>query len=205
MQEYETMRSDDYPLRLEGPQETRGIISLELYDLPSCRQIVDCSNRASGWQSATVHSAEERTATAVRSEFRSAESFVPAPDSNLRREFDQKMKRIVRPLIRHSWLSDLTVHRDTHLVRYSPGGFYVPHVDVVPGDHHRYFTVLCYLNEEFEGGSTSFPLLNFSVKPESGKAILFPATYLHCAEPVKSGEKYVLVSWLTGTPPISWL
>jgi predicted 2-oxoglutarate/Fe(II)-dependent dioxygenase YbiX len=90
-------------------------------------------------------------------------------------------------------------------VRYSPGDYYVAHSDVIPGDDYRYFTVLCYLNEEFEGGQTSFPVLGHRVTPRAGTAVVFPSSYLHRAEPVAGGEKYVIVTWLCGPPPVRWL
>jgi hypothetical protein len=189
----------------DGVEEARGIISLRLCDARACRRIVECSKAARGWEPAHVEGSEEEGGSVVRREYRSAESFFPSERWAPKREFDRKIKGVVRPLVRRAWLADLKAVRDTHVVRYSPGGFYVPHIDTVPGEEYRYFTVLCYLNEDFEGGWTSFPLLNFSVRPRTGKAILFPSTYLHCAEPVGSGEKYVIVTWLTGPPPIRWL
>jgi prolyl 4-hydroxylase len=203
MREFDKLKADSFTPHLEAVQENRGVISLQLYNDECCRRILEASRSARGWQSATIHTAEK--IAAVHTEYRSAESLIPKHDSNLRRELDQKIEHVIRPLVKQAWKVDLPDHRDTHLVRYSPGGFYVPHVDLVPGDVERYFTVLCYLNDDFEGGRTTFPMMNFSVIPEAGKAILFPSTYLHCAEPVARGEKYIFVSWLTGPPPINWL
>jgi predicted 2-oxoglutarate/Fe(II)-dependent dioxygenase YbiX len=94
----------------------------------------------------------------------------------------------------------------TQLVRYKPGGHYVPHTDAGADEFaNRYFTVLCYLNQDFEGGKTSFPSLNYAATPRAGKALIFPATYLHCAEPVVRGEKLILLSWVCGPVPIRWV
>jgi predicted 2-oxoglutarate/Fe(II)-dependent dioxygenase YbiX len=114
------------------------------------------------------------------------------------RKFDVKMNAVLKPLVQHLWGHNLTDHDGTQLVRYSPGGHYRAHSDVGRRTRNRYYTVLCYLNDDFEGGSTQFPALRYSVAPQSGKAILFPSSYLHCGEPVTSGEKYILVSWITG-------
>jgi hypothetical protein len=51
----------------------------------------------------------------------------------------------------------------------------------------------------------AFPKLNFIAEPQAGKMIIFPASYLHCSEPITSGEKHVIVSWLVGPPPRTWL
>jgi hypothetical protein len=36
-------------------------------------------------------------------------------------------------------------------------------------------------------------------------AVVFPATYVHRAERLISGEKYIIVSWLNGREPIKWI
>lgn len=84
------------------------------------------------------------------------------------------------------------------------------HVDfsippLVHGQPSRFATMLFYLNDDMEGGETSFPAwLNaetgspLMVKPERGKAVLFynmlpDGNYdersIHAAMPVKKGEK----------------
>ncbi|MGA8311890.1 MAG: 2OG-Fe(II) oxygenase, partial [Terriglobales bacterium] len=94
----------------------------------------------------------------------------------------------------------------TEIVRYSPGGHYVPHKDANELElANRYFTVLCYLNDSFEEGKTSFTSLNFTAAPAAGKTLVFPSRYLHCAEPVTRGEKFVFITWLCGPPPIKWI
>ena len=68
----------------------------------------------------------------------------------------------------------------------------------------RTVTVLTYLNDVSEGGHTSFPALNLSVKPQKGMAIVFfPATVdglldtyaLHAALPAVD-TKYVSQVWI---------
>jgi hypothetical protein len=188
----------------EAADESRGIISLRLYDRESCHRMLSWFATQT-WSPAEVHTKEGRTGSAVLSQYRSAHTLIPPAGSDVERDFTEKVNHIIRPIIQHAWLANFPDHHDTHVVHYKPGDFYVPHVDVVPGSNYRYFSIVCYLNDDFEGGATTFPHFNFSVKPEIGKAILFPSSYLHTAEPVTRGEKYVLVSWLTSSPPIIWL
>jgi prolyl 4-hydroxylase len=120
--------------------------------------------------------------------------------------FEQRVRSVIHPLVRQIWEVDLPRQEGTQLVRYSPGGHYVAHRDADEGEQaNRYFTVLCYLNDNFEGGKTSFPPLNFTAAPVSGKTLVFPSRYLHCAEPVTRGEKFVLITWLCGQVPIKWI
>jgi predicted 2-oxoglutarate/Fe(II)-dependent dioxygenase YbiX len=89
------------------------------------------------------------------------------------------------------------------LIRYEPGGMFALHQDALTSDARRRFSILAYLNEEFEGGATSFPMIDRALRPSRGQGILFPSAYLHEGEPVMSGRKYVMAAYLgdfTGEP-----
>jgi prolyl 4-hydroxylase len=98
-------------------------------------------------------------------------------------------------------------------VQYSEGGLFLPHYDAC--DHHcermdgkdgpRILTVLIYLNDNFEGGETSFPEIGKQVKPEKGKAVVFSNVdkygriikqSLHGGQPVVSGKKWIANKWI---------
>jgi hypothetical protein len=92
------------------------------------------------------------------------------------------------------------------ILRYSPGGKYNQHADAehwVPEiknwvrAHDRDFSVLLYLNDEYEGGELEFTAFNYKIKPKAGMLIGFPSDhrYLHAALPTLSGTRYVIVSW----------
>jgi hypothetical protein len=53
-----------------------------------------------------------------------------------------------------------------------------------------------YLNDVEEGGETEF-FGNYKIKPETGKFVLFPATwtYPHAALVPRSGDKYIITGW----------
>lgn len=83
------------------------------------------------------------------------------------------------------------------LIRYKPGGFYHAHKDNFGGklENAREVTILLYLNDDFKGGATSFPKLEWEFKPRAGYVLLFPSRYRHKAESVTEGMKYVIASW----------
>jgi len=73
------------------------------------------------------------------------------------------------------------------------------HVDV--GDHssaRRFLVCFLYLNDVISGGETDFPLLEYSVKPKTGRLLIFPPMWLyrHAGRPVTEGKKYILGSYL---------
>ncbi len=53
-----------------------------------------------------------------------------------------------------------------------------------------HLTFMIYLNDDFEGGQTSFS--DCHVEPEQGMALLFTHAIWHKGEPVAHGRKYVL-------------
>lgn len=181
-------------------KEGEGIVSLSLFQPRSCRKMIESVREHEGWASAKVsrRGADGEMRSVVDPEHRVASVLFSPHLSIAGTKFDRKMNEILKPLVRHLWGHQLSEHQGTQLVRYSSGGHYIPHSDVGRQTRNRYYTVLCYLNDDFEGGTTHFPSLNYSVTPRCGKAVLFPSAYLHGGEPVTSGQKYVIVSWIIG-------
>lgn len=82
--------------------------------------------------------------------------------------------------------------------KYLPGGHFAPHYDAFycQDETHRSFkTVMIYLNDNFEGGTTRFlsgtNQVLHSIKPRSGMALIFNHTTNHDGEKVSNGNKYM--------------
>ena len=113
--------------------------------------------------------------------------------------------------------TNITDQESYQVVRYDKDGFYKPHYDACNlkagddcermnlGRGPRYLTFLMYLNDDFEGGGTFFPELNRTVKPETGKAVIFhnvdvdghvlPKS-MHGGEKIVNGEKWIANKWI---------
>jgi len=84
--------------------------------------------------------------------------------------------------------------------KYGRGAEYKGHVDHHP-TNQRVFSIVAFLNDNFDGGELVFPLLDISIKPQAGSAVMFPSNfpYYHYANQVgaeSSNEvKYSLVTW----------
>lgn len=77
-------------------------------------------------------------------------------------------------------------------------GKYVYHNDSrFESSKYRVITFIWYLNNVEEGGETEF-WGEYSVKPEKGKLVLFPAswTFPHCGKMPISHDKYIVTGWL---------
>ena len=86
--------------------------------------------------------------------------------------------------------------------KYEPGteDQFDLHCDIQ--DHQsakRYLAFLCYLNEDFTGGTTEFPYHELTIQPKTGRVLVFPPTwqYPHRGLPVIEGEpKYIMSTYL---------
>lgn len=77
--------------------------------------------------------------------------------------------------------------------KYENGQRFKKHIDgsyVRNEQEASQFTLLIYLNDDFEGGETTFETM--SVKPSTGMALIFYHGIKHAGEPVAAGVKYVL-------------
>ena len=102
------------------------------------------------------------------------------------------------------------------VLHYNVGGEYKPHFDYFPpedpGSHvqmtiggQRVSTLVMYLNEVEEGGTTIFPEIGLEVVPKKGSAVYFEYTNsqdqidrltLHGGSPVTRGEKWIVTKWM---------
>lgn len=99
--------------------------------------------------------------------------------------------------------------------RYRPGEQYKAHHDFFHGGQdywlreaphggQRTWTAMVYLNEPKAGGETAFPLLDVSLKPQTGTLVMWNnmaadgtpnMKTLHAAQPVGAGVKHVITKW----------
>lgn len=107
----------------------------------------------------------------------------------------------------------------TNILHYEPGQEYRPHFDFIdPGVAHfaselqrlgqRTVTFLIYLNDDYDGGATVFPRLDWSFKGKAGDALVFwnvtdgrpdPRT-LHAGTPTTGGVKWLFSKWVRDRP-----
>jgi prolyl 4-hydroxylase len=89
------------------------------------------------------------------------------------------------------------VNERLRLYRYGPGQRHGAHWDTpveFPDGRQTLLTFVLYLNDDFQGGTTTFTELSRVIVPRRGLALLFQHRILHEAEEVLSGEKFVLRS-----------
>lgn len=83
-----------------------------------------------------------------------------------------------------------------HAAKYVEGGYVRPHTDgfFEPNDGMESYSILVYLNNNYSGGVLGFTEPGYEITPEAGDVFIFPVNGTHhYADPVTSGEKYILL------------
>jgi hypothetical protein len=106
------------------------------------------------------------------------------------------------PRFKKEW-EPVGMNERLRVYRYDMGQKFDWHLDGYferPTGERSFFTFMVYLNEDFEGGTTSFSHHQtsaltggvFRVTPKTGMALLFHHPILHRGDPVIAGRKYLL-------------
>jgi predicted 2-oxoglutarate/Fe(II)-dependent dioxygenase YbiX len=185
------------------------IIVEEFAPAALCRRIVEAAAARVAEPAMVLQSdgADARLVETRRTEHLRAASIDPA----LREMAATAFLSYVRPHFRTA----LDWYEDPVVLRYREGGEYLPHADAYNWDAptkawrrvcDRDYSMIIYLNDDFEGGELEFKYLGHVVRPKAGLLIAFPSDwrYAHAARPVAAGEKFALVSFTaaTGQPRI---
>ena len=90
----------------------------------------------------------------------------------------------------------LTQDEGFQVLRYENTAEYMMHHDHNP-QNRRVLSMVCFLNDDFEGGNLEFPYHEVNISPKAGMVVVFPSgfAYSHIAHPVESGTKYSMVTW----------
>lgn len=101
------------------------------------------------------------------------------------------------------WKFNITHSNQSEYLRYDANGHFSEHIDTIlldMNDQTRKLTVIAILNSDFEGGKLYFKYGKEKIYPpqEPGDVIVFPSFLTHGVEPVTSGIRRSIVTWLVG-------
>jgi hypothetical protein len=103
------------------------------------------------------------------------------------------------PKIRDHFQTEFARLDGLHLIRYPEGGYFAVHTDKSPRFPNRLYSLICYIDDDYEGGETAFPSLQVMVKGRRGWGLIFPADLVHSGMPIASGAKTIAVAFLERT------
>lgn len=82
---------------------------------------------------------------------------------------------------------------DGYISKYLVGGFASLHSDEGYTEDNGVYTVIMYLNGDYDGGEVVFTDYDVEVKPVAGDVLIFPSYYMHYSKPVEAGLKYMSI------------
>ena len=159
-----------------------------LLTLDECRALI-AKIEALGPELATINT---HAGTVVRTDVRSNDRVIFDDEDLARILFDRVQNRVPKQI--HGWAL-AGVNERFRCYRYKPGMRFAPHKDGAfqrNENEQSFYTFLVYLNEDFEGGNTTFATeLEVSIKPRTGMGLLFQHPIIHEGAIVTAGIKYV--------------
>ena len=121
------------------------------------------------------------------------------PAANAWKKIHESVQKVVWDY-RNSYNIEVQQDEGFSVNKYGRGAQYKGHVDHAP-QNERVFSMVAFLNDNFDGGELCFPLLDLEIKPKAGSVVMFPSNfpYFHYANAVgledQSHVKYSLVTW----------
>jgi predicted 2-oxoglutarate/Fe(II)-dependent dioxygenase YbiX len=165
----------------------------------------------------TVVAGQNAEASSARVLSASGDGGISAREAATRRTDQISASRIgfdARAVVKSAFVELVSTHyrqsiewfEDPVILRYPEGGEYTAHADAYNWESNqkrwrrsadRDFSMLIYLNEDFEGGKLEFKYYDFKIEPCAGLLVVFPSDwrYAHAAQPVTSGMKFSIVSF----------
>lgn len=102
------------------------------------------------------------------------------------------------------WKFNVTHGNQSEFLRYDKNGHFKSHmdtfIDAINDSNCRKLTILLFLNNDFEGGRFFINNGGDKIYPrqKAGDVVIFPSFLIHGVEPVTSGIRRTIVSWLVG-------
>ncbi len=166
-----------------------GLYLVRAFDPPEAAGVAAAADRSTGWRDAGINAGLE-----VDRSVRDAQVLFEAADPPLIARCRERLFAATRGIA--SKVAPRTVLAEIQIVRYHVGGRYVAHRDSpAPGATPRALSLVCYLNDDFQGGATAFAEPDITLSPLCGVTVAFSPDLMHQAQPVTAGVKYVVTAW----------
>jgi predicted 2-oxoglutarate/Fe(II)-dependent dioxygenase YbiX len=162
-------------------------------DAAGVEEAMQQARQISCWQAAPVRQGKSDL-NELNQEYRSAKEIKSSQVAPVLDALEAKIHRMAAQIGAQICSLPLELS-ELRVVRYDEGDYFKAHSDTGGGDR-RHFAIVVYLNDDFEGGATIFPLANCKVRPEAGKGVVFEANRLHRGDVIHNGVKYIAVMWL---------
>jgi len=164
-----------------------------------CKALIDYYKANGGEESGFMRDIDGKT-TLVLDPAHKRRRDARIEDEALMNAARERVRRRIVPEIKKAFQFDVTrIERDIVACYHADdqAHFRAHRDNTTKGTAHRRFAVSINLNDEFEGGTLSFPeFSNHQYKIPAGGAVVFSCNLLHKVVPVTKGERYAYLPFL---------
>ena len=182
-----------------GPTHAPVLIIPRVFEMELCCSLIAYYDNSGGEPSGFMRDVDGKT-TLVLDPSHKRRRDVQIDDRTLMNAARERVRRRIVPQIKKAFQFDVTrIERDiVACYTAEDAGHFRAHRDnTTKGTAHRRWAVSINLNEEFEGGTLSFPEFGSSqYKPPPGGAVVFSCDLLHQVAPVTRGHRYAYLPFL---------
>ena len=171
----------------------------EVFEAGFCRDLIAYHQARGGHETGVMRQSGAETIEVIDRTIKSRIDCV-VDDPRLTGYLQMAIMRRVVPEIHRAFQFDVR-YMERYLVgRYAAedGGHFAAHRDnTSDGTAHRQFAITINLNDDFDGGSLTFPEYGpKTYKPAVGGAVIFSCGLLHAVTPVTRGKRYAFLPFL---------
>ena len=96
-------------------------------------------------------------------------------------------------------IKNYEIKKDFVINKYYTDKYMGPHIDSYEESEDLKFSVLIYINDDYDGGEIEFKEQDVKIKPEAGSVLIFPTfkPFFHQSYPIQNGNKYFVLSEFT--------
>lgn len=181
------------------PMHAPALFVPRVFEANLCEALIDYYRKIGGEESGFMRDVGGKT-TLILDPAHKRRKDVNIADEKLMNAARERVRRRIVPEIKKAYQFDVTrIERDiVACYRAEDSGHFRAHRDnTTKGTAHRRFAVTINLNDDWEGGTLSFPEYGaLQYKPPAGSAVVFSCNLLHKVVPITRGERFAYLPFL---------
>ena len=181
------------------PMHAPALFVPRVFEPNLCQALIDYYRKTGGEESGFMRDVDGKT-TLILDPNHKRRRDANITDQKLMNAARERVRRRIVPEIKKAYQFDVTrIERDiVACYRAEDSGHFRAHRDnTTLGTAHRRFAVTINLNDDWEGGTLSFPEYGtFQYKPPAGSAVVFSCNLLHKVIPITRGERFAYLPFL---------
>lgn len=181
------------------PMHAPALFIPRVFEPNLCQALIEHYRKTGGEESGFMRDVDGKTTLILDANHKRRRD-AQIDDEKLMNAARERVRRRIVPEIKKAFQFDVTrIERDiVACYRAEDSAHFRAHRDnTTKGTAHRRFAVTINLNDDWEGGTLSFPEYGaLQYKPPAGSAVVFSCNLLHKVVPITRGERFAYLPFL---------